>query len=150
MGHTYSDILLHVVFGTRRRREVIEDRFRARLYEYMAGVARIEFGKALVIGGTTDHLHALIALRPEVSVAEAMRKWKCLSSGWVHKTFGGSGQFEWQAGYGCFSVSRSNAPAVCEYINRQEEHHRRRSFDEELRLLLKRHGVGDSPRERQA
>ncbi len=62
MGHTYSDILLHVVFGTRHRRQDLEEHLRARLCEYMAGVARIEFGKALIIGGTTDHLHALISL----------------------------------------------------------------------------------------
>ena len=88
-------------------------------------------------------------LRPDVSVSEAMRKWKCLSSGWIHKTFPESRKFEWQGGYGCFSVSRSNTARVYEYINRQEEHHRKRSFDEEFRLLLERHGVGALPREPQ-
>ncbi len=143
MGHAYSDILLHIVFGTRQRRPVIQEQFHSRLYEYMAGVAKIEFGKAMLIGGTADHVHALIVLRPDVSVSEAMRKLKCLSSGWVHKTFAENQDFQWQEGYGCFSVSRSNMPRVYKYIERQREHHRKQSFDEELRLLLERHGIID-------
>jgi putative transposase len=145
MGHTYSDILLHIVFGTWRRRPDIEERFRARLYEYMAGVARNEFGKALILGGTADHVHTLVSLRPDVSVSEAMRKWKCLSSGWVRKTFPDCRGFQWQDGYGCFSVSRSNREKVYRYIERQEAHHRKLSFDEELRLLLERHGLAGVP-----
>ena len=87
MGHTYSNILLHVIFSTKNRSAVITPDLRPRLYEYLGGVARNEFGRALEIGGTADHLHALISLNRDVSIADAMRKWKSLSSGWVHKTF---------------------------------------------------------------
>ena len=145
MGHTYSNILLHVIFSTKNRAAVITPDLRPRLCEYLGGVARNEFGRALAVGGTADHLHALISLNRDVSIAEAMRKWKSLSSGWVHKEFAEHRAFGWQPGYGAFSVSQSNADAVRAYIARQEEHHRRVTFEEEYRAFLDRHGLSYDP-----
>ncbi len=145
MGHTYSNLLVHVVFSTKRRASMIRADVRTRLYEYLAGVAREEFGRAVEIGGTEDHLHALISLRTDVSMADAMRKWKGLSSGWVHKTFPRYGEFGWQDGYAAFSVSASAVDSVRAYIAGQELHHRKMSFAEELRAFLDRHGVGYDP-----
>ncbi|MBU0638517.1 MAG: IS200/IS605 family transposase [Planctomycetes bacterium] len=145
MGHTYSNLLVHVIFSTKNRTPSITPPIRTRLYEYLGGVARKEFGRALTIGGTPDHLHALVSLNADVSIAEALRKWKSLSSGWVHKSFSDAQAFAWQAGYGAFSVSQSNVAAVRAYIARQEEHHRRVTFDEELRTFLERHGVPYDP-----
>jgi REP element-mobilizing transposase RayT len=141
MGHTYTNLLVHAVFGTKDRRPAIYDAFRPRLYEYLSGVAHHEFGQALAIGGTADHVHGLLTLRADVSVAEAMKKWKSLSSGWVHKTFPAEKDFGWQDGYGAFSVSRSLVPRVADYIGGQEEHHKNMTFEEELRGLLMRHGI---------
>jgi len=124
---------------------MIRTGIRPRLYEYLAGVARQEFGRAIEIGGTEDHLHGLIALRTDVSLADAMCKWKSLSSRWVHRTFSTHSAFAWQAGYAGFSVSQSAVEAVRAYIARQEEHHRKLSFDEELRALLDRHGIAYDP-----
>jgi len=73
MGHTYSNLLVHVVFGTKDRRPTIHDSFRTRLHEYLGGIAREEFGRALQIGGTSDHVHGLILLRTDVAVADTMR-----------------------------------------------------------------------------
>ena len=145
MGHTYSNLLVHVIFTTKRRAPIIRAELRPRLYKYLAGVARHEFGRPIEIGGTEDHLHGLLALRTDVSVAEAMRKWKSLSSGWVHKTFPRYGEFGWQDGYAAFSVSESAVDSVRAYIARQELHHRKMSFGEELRAFLDRHGVGYDP-----
>jgi len=78
-GHTFSRVLVHVVFGTAERRARIRASFRDRLYRYMAGVARKEFGRIIEIGGTGDHVHALVSLRTDVSLADAMRKLKALS-----------------------------------------------------------------------
>ncbi len=136
MGHTYSNILLHVIFSTKNRSAVVTPDLRPRLYEYLGGVARNEFGRALEIGGTADHLHALISLNRDLSIADAMCKWKSLSSGWVRRTFSEHQAFGWQPGYGAFSVSQSNAGAVRAYIARQEEHHRRVTFEEEYRAFL--------------
>ena len=146
MGHTFSNILVHAIFGTKGRLPTIHERFRARLYEYMSGIARQEFGQALRIGGTEDHLHALLLLRADVSIADAMRKWKSLSSGWVHKTFPQTTDFAWQSGYGAFSVSESQKDGVIGYIERQASHHRKVTFEEEFLRFLDRHGIEYDPR----
>jgi putative transposase len=118
---------------------------RPRLYEYMVGVAKHEFGRAVEIGGTLNHVHGLLSLRTDVSLAEAMRKWKSLASGWVHKTFPNHQALVWQVGYAAFSVSQSAVDDVRAYIARQEEHHRRITFEEELRAFLDRHGIPYDP-----
>ena len=145
MGHTYANLLAHVVFSTKDRLPLIREEFRGRLHEYLSGIAREEFGRALKIGGMPDHLHALISLKSDVSMAEGMRKWKSLSSGWIHETFPGNDVFAWQAGYGAFSVSQSNAPEVIAYIERQAEHHRTMTFQEECMAFLKRHNIPYDP-----
>ena len=141
MGHTYANILLHVVFSTKDRRSMIHESFRTRLYEYMSGVARNEFGRALTVGGTENHVHGLLSIGTDLSVGEILSKWKSLSSGWVHKTFADAPDFAWQIGYGVFGVSQSNAEKVIRYIEGQAEHHKRQTFEEEFMALLKRHGV---------
>jgi REP element-mobilizing transposase RayT len=82
----------------------------------MAGVARNEFGHAVRISGTRNHVHALLSIRTTASVSETMRKLKSLSSGWVHKTIPNAQDFGWQSGYAAFTVSRSNADSVARYI----------------------------------
>ncbi len=146
MGHTFSHVLLHVIFSTKNRMRLIQPDFRQRLYEYLAGIARDEFGAARKIGGTDDHLHGLISLRTDVSIAEALRKWKSLSSLWVHREFPNHQDFAWQSGYGVFSVSESNAPAVIQYIETQVEHHAEMTFEQEFIGFLKRHNVQYDPR----
>lgn len=145
MGHTYCKLLTHVVFSTKGRRPTIEERFRQRLFEYMAGLARAEFGHAVRLGGTADHVHGLIVVRPDVALSDAMRKWKSLSSKWVHETFERSADFGWQSGYAAFSVSLSNEEQVRAYIDSQAEHHRRQTFQDELIALLGRHGIEYDP-----
>jgi len=141
VGHTYANLLIHVVFSTKNRRAAIKEAWRQRLYEYMAGIARHEFGRALSLGGTDNHLHGLLSVQPSVALSDAMRKWKSLSSGWVHQTIPAAPGFAWQAGYAAFSVSESNAHRVVRYIETQDEHHRTRSFEDELLALLARHRV---------
>jgi len=145
-GHTYSSILLHVVFSTKERRPLIRDSFQERLYKYMAGIAKKEFGHAIQIGGVEDHIHGLIRLRTDVSVAEAMRKWKSLSSGWVNETIKSTDRFAWQTGYAAFSVSKSNSPTVQRYILNQREHHKKRDFKDEFLTLLRRHEIEFDPK----
>jgi putative transposase len=113
----------------------------------MAGIARHEFGRALKIGGTSNHIHALLSIQSDISIADALRKWKCLSSGWIHNTFPESAGFAWQNGYGAFSVSQSNVSKVIQYIEGQESHHKKQSFEEEFRALLEKHGVQYDPRD---
>ncbi len=146
MGHTYSNLLYHVTFSTKERRRTIREAWADRLHQYMAGIARDEFGKALAIGGTEDHVHGLLVLPTTVCIAEAMRKWKSLSSKWVNETLSPAEHFAWQNGYGAFTVSHSNAPQVATYIEGQAEHHKRMTFQEEFIALLERHGIEYDPR----
>ena len=146
MGHTHSEILVHVVFGTKGRQRTIHDQLRPRLWDYMGGIARQEFAGVLKVGGTDDHTHGLLRLRPDMSVAEAMAKWKSLSSGWVHREFPECRAFAWQSRYGAFSVSPGRKDGVVSYIENQAEHHRTMTFQEEFVSLLARAGISYDPK----
>lgn len=98
-------------------------------------------GKALIVNGTADHVHLLIWLPPRLPVSDALRVLKTNSSRWAHENGITRRAFAWQAGYGAFSVSQSNAPQVIKYIANQEEHHRKASFQEEFLAFLKKHGI---------
>ena len=97
--------------------------------------------KALAIGGTTDHVHLLMSLPGMMSFAEAVQLIKGGSSKWVHEAFPDHRKFEWQEGYGAFSVSASRVPKAIAYINNQKDHHRKKTFQEEFRELLMKHGI---------
>ncbi|MGA7885331.1 MAG: transposase, partial [Acidobacteriaceae bacterium] len=97
----------------------------------------------LAAGGTANHLHLLLLLPQSVTLAEAMRELKANSSRWLRET---DRAFAWQEGYGAFSVSVSQKPRVMAYIAGQEEHHRKRSFEEEFTALLKTSGIAYDPR----
>ena len=145
MGHTYSNLLIHVIFSTKDRRPIIRADFSQRLHKYLGGLARQEFGKAIKVGGTEDHIHGLISIRTDVALAQAMSRWKSLSTGWIHKTIAGAGDFAWQGGYGAFSVSQSNAAGVIAYIEKQAEHHQRQTFEQEFIEFLERHQTEYDP-----
>ncbi len=112
-----------------------------RLFAYLGGIVRELKGKAFAIGGTNDHAHMLVSLPPSTALSDAVRIIKTNSSGWVHGLGTGYRTFAWQIGYGAFSVSQSNLPAVIKYIETQEEHHRKTSFKEELVAFLKKHAI---------
>ncbi len=95
----------------------------------------------LVSNAVPDHVHLLVALPPTVAMSEAVRKLKGSSSKWIHETFPERRSFAWQRGFGAFSVSRSNVPAVARYIDAQKEHHRNVTFQTELVALLRRHAI---------
>jgi REP element-mobilizing transposase RayT len=96
--------------------------------------------KAVAIGGTADHVHALLSLPSMMSFAKAVQLIKGGSSKWVHDSFRNK-KFEWQEGYGAFGVSASQVPKTIAYINNQQEHHRKKTFQEEFLELLKKHGI---------
>lgn len=100
----------------------------------------------MIVGGTDNHVHLLLSLRPDVSVSEAMRKIKTVSSRWAHEEFRGSRDFGWQDGYGAFVVGQSEIERVTRYIDGQQEHHRAATFEEEFIALLKECGIEYDPR----
>lgn len=114
---------------------------REALYPYVGGVVRNKGGGLIRIGGVADHLHLVVRLRPDIALSDMVRLVKANSSKWVNERQEGGGRFAWQAGYGAFTVSPSQLPALTEYVECQEEHHRVRPFREEYVAILKKHGV---------
>ena len=141
MASTFTNLLFHIVFSTKDRTPSIHDGLRERLYEYMGGIIRGERGTLLEIGGVPDHVHLLAKLKSDISVTEMVRLVKSNSSKWVNESIDPTGRFEWQTGYGAFSVSESQARKVRTYIQTQESHHAKVSFRDELITLLKKHGI---------
>lgn len=138
---TFTSLTYHVVFGTKHRRPIIARNVRDELYSYIGGIIRDERCHLLEIGGMQDHIHILAGFSPVAAVSDMLRQIKAGSSKWLNERDDVSNRFEWQTGYGAFTVSQSQVPVVRRYIQRQEEHHRVRSFKDEYMELLKRHGI---------
>lgn len=146
MSHSYVSNLMHCTFSTKERYPFIESALECDLWPYIGGIARKNRMKALAIGGTMDHVHALISLPSAMSFAKAVQLIKGGSSKWVHDAFSNYKKFEWQEGYGAFSVSASQVKKTIAYIEAQKEHHRKRDFNEEFLALLKKHRIEYDPR----
>ncbi len=141
MGHTYTALHYHIVFGTKTRAPSITPAIQTRLYEYVGGIIRSQDCILVAIGGMQDHVHLLTTIHPTTCVADLLRLIKTNSSKWVHENLNGMHGFAWQSGYAAFTVSRSILGAVEAYILDQQTHHTARSFEDEFVALLQRHGI---------
>src|SRR5215471_3336690 len=133
MSHTYVQNRLHVVFSTKRRAKLIAKRDQPKLWSYMAGIGRNHGFLMIANGGMEDHIHLLIQLPATLTVAKAVLLLKSNSSKWMNER---GVRFEWQKGYGAFSVSASEVLTVVRYIENQELHHRHMTFEQEIVALL--------------
>jgi REP element-mobilizing transposase RayT len=140
MSHTYYSILVHCVFSTKERRILVPDNLQERLWPYIAGIARLNKFKALAVGGMPDHAHALLSLPTAMSVAKAVQLIKGGSSLWINDHLPRR-SFAWQDGYAAFTIGVSQLEITVRYIDNQEKHHKKMTFDEELVRMLKRHGI---------
>jgi REP element-mobilizing transposase RayT len=136
MAQTFAQIFLHIIFSTKERRPSLNEDWRDELFAYMGGIVRSLGGKALLINGVSDHVHLLLSLPASVAPADAVRVIKARSSTWVRRR---DRTFAWQSGYAAFSVSQSRTVQVRSYIARQQQHHTRIRFEDELVSLLHRH-----------
>ena len=143
MSHTYFQNVMHVVFSTKERRKMIPVDMKERLWSYTAGICKHHTIFVHAIGGMEDHIHLLLQFPATVAIADSIKTIKASSSGWMSDEIG---KFAWQQGYGSFGVSRSNIAAVVRYIKNQEQHHRKRTFEEEFIALLKKHGMEYDPK----
>jgi len=141
MPGTHSQILLHIVFSTKRREPWITSEVASRLYPYIGGIIRDEKGVLFDIGGVEDHVHLYLRWRTDRAISDLMRELKSGSSKWIHDTFPTLGAFAWQEGYGVFSVSKSREEAVKRYIAGQAEHHGKEDFRSEYMRMLRVHGI---------
>jgi REP-associated tyrosine transposase len=140
MSSTHLSLHYHLVFGTKEHEPLIASAWRDRLHAYLGGVIRTLDGVPETIGGVADHVHLLVGLRATHTLADVLREIKSVSSAWVHEEVGVR-SFAWQEGYGAFTVSSSQLENVRKYIQKQEEHHRTRTFRDEYLALLRRAGV---------
>jgi putative transposase len=141
MAQSLVKNLIHLVYSTKGHRPWIAEAHRDALFAYQAGIFGQWDSPALAIGGVEDHIHALFALSKNHPLTRIVEEVKKGSSKWMKSAGPGIRDFQWQAGYGAFSVSQSNLDAVTQYIEGQEEHHRTMTFQDELRALLRRHGI---------
>src|SRR5215470_330136 len=128
MGHTYTNLLTHLVFSTKDRLPYLRDDRRDDVIAYIGGIVRELKGVAINVNGVENHVHALVRLPAALSVAKAVEIIKANSSRWIHEHRVLHRTFAWQAGYAAFSVSDSNVDRVSRYIGNQQEHHRRVTF----------------------
>jgi REP element-mobilizing transposase RayT len=140
MSHTFTNLLTHVIFSTKNREPLISAAIQDDLLAYLGGIVREIGGTLRAANARPDHVHLLCSLPPTMATSEALRLVKTNSSRWVHRNRRLAG-FDWQTGYGAFSVSHSVAPAVARYIGDLEKHHRRATFQEEFLTFLKKNGI---------
>ena len=142
MPQSLSSVYLHLVFSTKGRRAFLRDKpLRDSLHAYLGGISKQLDCPPIRVGGVEDHVHLLAGLGRTITQAEWVKELKRVSNLWVKGQASDRSDFQWQGGYACFSVSRSNLAQVAEYIARQEEHHRKETFQDELRAMLRKHQI---------
>ena len=141
MPQSLSLVIVHLVFSTKERQPFLDTTVRSSLYAYLATVARNAGCECYRAGGTADHVHLSIRLSRTITIANLVEQLKTSSSKWIKTQTPDVGAFSWQRGYGCFSVGPQDLEALLTYIDNQEEHHRKRTFQEEFRMFLEKYGV---------
>ncbi|MFG0267933.1 MAG: IS200/IS605 family transposase [Rhodopirellula sp. JB055] len=142
---SHHGILLHVVFSTKYRKPVLHDDWRDDLFGYIGGTIREHKTTLLQSGGIEDHVHLLIRCHPQFAISSTIQLLKANSSRWINEEQQLPRKFQWQSGYGAFSVSHSKAETVKRYIANQREHHRKRTFQDEYLAILKKHEIEFDP-----
>lgn len=136
MPQSLCQVILHMTFSTKERVPCIFSPVKEDLYGYMAETLRNHDSYAYRIGGTADHVHVACSLPRTMSIADLMELIKSNSSRWIKDQGDSYSGFHWQNGYAVFSVSKVRLSGLIEYIDGQEEHHKERSFEDELRNFL--------------
>jgi REP element-mobilizing transposase RayT len=142
MPQSLAEIYLHIVFSTKNRYPFLRDKvIRERMFAYLKGTCDGLKCPSIRTGGWEDHIHILCRFGRTIAVADLVKELKVASSTWVKEEFRGMKDFHWQLGYGAFSISHSQIPDVNLYIENQEEHHHRESFQDEVRRICALHDV---------
>lgn len=142
MAQFLARLWTHLIFSTKERYPFLSDpSVRTDMQAYLGTVLRTHDCATLVVGGTADHVHALFALSRNYSIANIVKEVKRTSSSWIKTVDRRHSKFRWQSGYGAFSVSQSHVAQVRSYIMRQEQHHRRKTFQDEFRVFLKKYEI---------
>lgn len=141
MAGTYSQIYIQYVFAVKGRQNLLLKPWREDVFRYMAGIVKEKNQKPIIINGVSDHVHVFVGLKPSMSIADLIRDIKNNSSRFINEKKFIRGKFSWQEGYGAFSYSHSQIDNVYQYILKQEEHHRKKTFKEEYLEYLQKFQV---------
>ena len=141
MAQTLVSLLVHVIFSTRNREPFITPEIEPELFAYIGGILKNHESRLLNAGGTADHVHLLISQSKNVSLSSLMKDVKKDSSSWIKTKGRQFRNFHWQDGYGAFSIAQSNILELQKYIATQKEHHRKRTFQEELIAFFKEYSL---------
>ena len=140
MPQSLARLLVHLVFSTKNRIPFLQSpELRSEVHAYLTGTLQGQDCEPIQVGGVADHVHLLFSRARTISLADLVKHLKTSSTKMIREK--GHGDFSWQTGYGAFSVSESNKSAVIAYIVDQEIHHRKMTFQEEIRALLKKHSM---------
>ena len=143
---SYTNLIYHIVFSTKGRREALTADRIDRICKYTAGIIRNHEGVPLAVNGVSDHLHIAAGVGATIALSEFVGTVKSNCSKWIHNTFSDMQDFSWQDGYSAFTVSASVQNDVVSYIQNQETHHRKMRFQDELIQLRDRHGIEYDPK----
>ena len=141
MGQSLVKNYIHIVFSTKRRQPLIHPPVETELYGYLGGICKKLECQPIKIGGYTDHIHILCMLSKKIALMKLLEEVKSHSSKWIKTKGRGYENFYWQDGYGAFSVNTMQVDRVVAYIANQHEHHSKKTFQDEFRLILKKHQV---------
>ena len=141
MPNSFHQISIQLVFAVKHREALILPTFKDELYKYITGIFRNKNQKLLAINGMPDHLHIFFGMSPEICLSDLIRDVKSDSSLFINEHKLSPVKFYWQEGYGAFSYSRSQRDRVINYINKQEDHHKRKTFREEYISFLKKYEI---------
>lgn len=141
MANTYSQIYIQVVFAVQGRQNLLIKEWRQEVFKYMAGIIKNKGQKPMIVNGVEDHVHMFVGLKPSMALSDLIRDVKNNSSNFINDNQWIKGKFNWQEGYGAFSYGHSQIEAVYNYIQNQEAHHAKQSFQDEYLDLLKRFEV---------
>ncbi len=141
MPQSLASILVHLVFSTKHRQPFIKPEIEEELFKYMSGIFREYESPVIAINGAEDHVHILVSLSRKIALSDLLEKVKKSSSKWIKTKGENYRNFYWQNGFGAFSIGQSGVEALKEYIAKQKEHHRKKTFQDEFREFLRLYNI---------
>jgi REP element-mobilizing transposase RayT len=141
MAGTYTQIYIQIVFSVKGKEKIISKEWKNELYKYISGIITNKGHKSIIVNGVSDHIHIFVGLNSSMAISDLVRDIKNNSSKYINSKNLVKGKFSWQAGYGAFSYAHSQVEKVYNYILQQEQHHKKKTFQEEYVDLLKKFDV---------
>ncbi len=138
MAGTFSQIYIQYVFAVKGRENLLQKPWREDVFKYITGIIKGKHQKPIIVNGVADHVHAFVGIRPAMNISDLVRDIKNNSSNFINEQKFLKGKFSWQEGYGVFSYAHSQIDSVFQYIAKQEEHHKHKTFKEEYISFLEK------------